>query len=209
MKDLVTFNVGGSKHQVTRSLLEMHSSTMLAKSASEQWMENPDATIFIDRDGELFRHVLNYLRDNQVVLPITVARQTLINELEYYGVNCDIATIQVCSQASALSALSVNKLIESLEKDELSIRLTKVCIEKYKASGQGDELQFFVRQDCADKTDYISAECVSEGGKDMLDRCNNHLQSFGLVLKSVAGVEVFRQKPKFSVLLQLKNLTYV
>jgi hypothetical protein len=34
--EIVTFNVGGTRYEVSRSLLDLHPNTMLAKSASEQ-----------------------------------------------------------------------------------------------------------------------------------------------------------------------------
>lgn len=41
----------------------------------------------IDRDGEPFRYVLNYLRDGSCVLPVTChARAELLREAEYYQV---------------------------------------------------------------------------------------------------------------------------
>ena len=43
--------------------------------------------IFIERDGDLFRHVLSYLRDRRVVLPLTASREGLMLELQYYGLD--------------------------------------------------------------------------------------------------------------------------
>ena len=43
--------------------------------------------IFIERDGDLFRHVLSYLRDGRVVLPMTASREGLMLELQYYGID--------------------------------------------------------------------------------------------------------------------------
>lgn len=59
---------------------------MLAKSASKQWQEDPEKEIFIERDGNTFRHVLSYLRDGKVVLPLTATKKGLLLELTYYGV---------------------------------------------------------------------------------------------------------------------------
>ena len=63
MTETVKFNVGGSIYEVSRSLLERYPDTMLAKSASKRWQEVSMSEIFIERDGDLFRHVLSYLRD--------------------------------------------------------------------------------------------------------------------------------------------------
>jgi len=87
MTETVKFNVGGSIYEVSRSLLERYPDTMLAKSASKRWQEVSMSEIFIERDGDLFRHVLSYLRDGRVVLPLTASREGLMLELQYYGLD--------------------------------------------------------------------------------------------------------------------------
>ena len=42
--------------------MEAHSETMLGKLVSETWQQDPEKPVFIDRDGDIFAHVLNYLR---------------------------------------------------------------------------------------------------------------------------------------------------
>mmetsp|Transcript_1481 Transcript_1481/g.2290 ORF Transcript_1481/g.2290 Transcript_1481/m.2290 type:complete len:266 (-) Transcript_1481:272-1069(-) len=88
---VINFNVGGKRYEVSRSLFESQSDTMLAKIASsKQCQEDPESeTIFIDRDGTIFGYVLNYLRDGKVKLPITERKDTLGRDLEYYNVDYD------------------------------------------------------------------------------------------------------------------------
>jgi hypothetical protein len=87
---VINFNIGGKRYEVSRSLFESQSDTMLAKIASEQWQEDdPESEIFIDRDGTIFRYVLNYLRDGEVKLPISERKDALIKELEFYNVDHD------------------------------------------------------------------------------------------------------------------------
>ncbi len=264
MNETVTFNVGGTVHKISRSLLEMHPQTMLAKSASELWydmhgmgkrgtknqeggdkgesntsVEDPagiDASstlsskaedreielkietdlrdednegeefsveIFIDRDGLLFRHVLNYLRDGKITIPVTVAKSAILRELEYYGVDADATSVEICTQATARGALSINRLIQSLEHEELCVRFARICIDRYKNKARDDEFQFFMRHDCADKVDYEACEAVCGGGDAMVERCNHHLRKFGLDLRSICLVEVLRQRPKYSVLVEV------
>jgi len=87
---VINFNVGGKHHEVSRSLFESQSDTMLAKIASKQCQEDPESeTIFIDCDGTTFGYVLNYLRDGKVKLPITERKDTLVSDFEYYNVDYD------------------------------------------------------------------------------------------------------------------------
>eukprot|EP01083_Nonionella_stella_P028448 78324_1 len=83
----ITFNIGGQRYEVSCSLLKMHPHIMLTKSASGQWQEDPNGEIFIERDGPMFRYVLQYLRDGKVTLPITESKEALVTELHYYGID--------------------------------------------------------------------------------------------------------------------------
>jgi hypothetical protein len=74
MVDTVKFNVGGRHFEVSRALIDQHPDTMLAKMISETWEKEPDNPIFIDRDGDMFDHVLNYVRYGSIDLPISIPR---------------------------------------------------------------------------------------------------------------------------------------
>ena len=43
--------------------------------------------IFIDRDGDLFVYVLNYLREGEIELPSSVPIKNFLNELKYYHID--------------------------------------------------------------------------------------------------------------------------
>jgi hypothetical protein len=65
--DVVDLNVGGTLYSTTRATLLRYDS-MLARmfSGRHEIKRRPDGRIFIDRDGEVFRHILNYLRDGEL-----------------------------------------------------------------------------------------------------------------------------------------------
>mmetsp|Transcript_35801 Transcript_35801/g.106851 ORF Transcript_35801/g.106851 Transcript_35801/m.106851 type:complete len:269 (-) Transcript_35801:325-1131(-) len=83
----VSISVGGTQYQVSRSLLEQHPDVMITRMASETWHSNPKDPLFIERDGERFRYVLDYMRDGQVSLPggRGVTKTSILNDLTYYG----------------------------------------------------------------------------------------------------------------------------
>lgn len=154
MTEVANFNVGGQAYQVSRSLLEQHPETMLSKSASEQWQSESDAEIFIERDGEMFRHVLNYLRDGKVNLPLTVTKKGFLSELEYYGIaGVDLKLVD--SSAPAGEALIhanklFNEMCASLSKGAREaeskagiMMFAKFCIERSMTSGKSErQLEF-------------------------------------------------------------------
>ena len=81
----VQLDVGGTIYKVSRSLLESFPDTMLARMVSETWQKDPNKPIFVERDGESFRYVLHYMRDGHVFLPITMSKDAVLKDLEYYG----------------------------------------------------------------------------------------------------------------------------
>jgi hypothetical protein len=88
-------NVGGVHFEVSRSLIAKHDSSMLARLVSDTWQADPEAIIFIDRDGETFRHCLAFLRYGRVSLPLTVARDAFLRDMDYYGIEVDASLIGV------------------------------------------------------------------------------------------------------------------
>ena len=137
MAQTVKFNVGGQKYEVSRSLLAMHTNTMLAKSVSNQWQEDPESEIFMERDGTLFRYVLSYLRDGKVHLPFTVSKQALIDELSYYGVEgvgevniSDKIQGTMAAKAFHEASYAMKKAQEHLECASVAIDFIKLYMEK-------------------------------------------------------------------------------
>ena len=92
----VTFNVGGTKYEISQTLLLIHPYSLLSEEADKQRRKDkPEDPIFIDRDGGRFKYVLDWMRDNQVVIPVTVSKKALLNELRYFGFdNVDESTIR-------------------------------------------------------------------------------------------------------------------
>lgn len=61
---VVELNVGGKHYATLRETLMRHDSMLAAMFSGRQPLRRtPDGRVFIDRDGKLFRHILQYLRD--------------------------------------------------------------------------------------------------------------------------------------------------
>jgi hypothetical protein len=135
----VLFDVGGTTYRASRSLIELWPNTMLARLISEDWNSDAstdvDKEIFIDRDGEAFRYVLNYLRDNKAYLPMTVAKEAVIQELMYYGFDSSAAakTIHGGSPYLELAKLADTYGNETrLMRDSIQQLHGEITVEKYK-----------------------------------------------------------------------------
>jgi hypothetical protein len=123
----IKFNVGGTMYEVSQSLLQHFPNTMLARAASETWSKKTNVKndpIFIDRNGERFAYVLDYMRDNKIVLPLSVTKEAMMDDLSYYGFdNIESIPISVNIPAKDLMKNSnsildtYNNKIQASEKD--------------------------------------------------------------------------------------------
>ncbi len=84
--ETITFNVSGFKYVEPKSLLGTYPNSVLRTMVSEQTSINPDAEVYLHRDGALFHYVLDYLKYGRVVLPTAISRGELMNELVYFGI---------------------------------------------------------------------------------------------------------------------------
>lgn len=98
--DTVMLNVGGKRFETSRDLIDQQPDSMLSKMISDTWhhqqtsdSNSEDEPIFIKRSGDIFQHVLEYLRYGSVVLPISIPTEMFIRELEYYLLEYDASTI--------------------------------------------------------------------------------------------------------------------
>jgi hypothetical protein len=118
----VRFNIGGTKYEVSRSVIDKFPDSMLAKICSDTWNNNDktgddddgtddESEIFIERDGERFRYVLDYMRDGSVQIPLSIPRGQLVMDLEYYG-------IDYADESITLSVADPTDLFHSLARYE-------------------------------------------------------------------------------------------
>uniref|UniRef100_A0A914WL71 BTB domain-containing protein n=1 Tax=Plectus sambesii TaxID=2011161 RepID=A0A914WL71_9BILA len=88
----VRLNVGGQRFETTVQTLRRLPDTMLGRMFSDDWRPPGDADTFIDRDGRLFHHILNFLRDDHTAALPEDADQLrqLLREAEYYQL-CELS----------------------------------------------------------------------------------------------------------------------
>ncbi|XP_072146971.1 FH protein interacting protein FIP2 isoform X3 [Setaria viridis] len=84
----VLLNIGGKKYATTvETLTQREPDSMLAAmfSGRHTLPHHPTTgTVFVDRDGKHFRHVLNWLRDGAIPVLSESEYQQLLREAEYY-----------------------------------------------------------------------------------------------------------------------------
>uniref|UniRef100_A0A0K0D942 BTB_2 domain-containing protein n=1 Tax=Angiostrongylus cantonensis TaxID=6313 RepID=A0A0K0D942_ANGCA len=92
--DIIELNVGGTCYSTIRETLMREPDTLLFRIANGSSVLPKDVIrldnnkFFIDRDGLLFSHILNYLRTEKLMLPKGFNDTLrLFNEAEFYGIH--------------------------------------------------------------------------------------------------------------------------
>lgn len=120
---VVKFSVGGTRYEVAKSLVDGHPNTMLVRMASDQWHDDPEAEIFIERDGEHFKYCLSYLRDGKTRLPITINKEAVLEDLGYYNIEVqDVNVVEYDAQGKIdLCSRAMFKCYQGLKEEMDSI----------------------------------------------------------------------------------------
>lgn len=96
--EVLTLNVGGLVYTTTRSTLIKYPDSMLGAMFSGSYVPtscDSQGHYFIDRDGHMFRHVLNFLRSGRLCLPHGFKDYELLEaEADFYQVTPMIAAIK-------------------------------------------------------------------------------------------------------------------
>ncbi|XP_077987423.1 BTB/POZ domain-containing protein KCTD6-like [Glandiceps talaboti] len=85
--EMVSLNVGGKLYTTSLTTLTRFPDSMLGAMFSDNVPVQPDdkGNYLIDRDGELFRHVLNFLRTSRLKLPKNFDEHDLLmEEADFY-----------------------------------------------------------------------------------------------------------------------------
>jgi len=153
LSSTVKLNVGGKIYKTTLDTLRKDPDSMLCAMFSGRHELKPDeedGAYFIDRDAELFRYILNYLRSGELRCPNDkILQEDLLAEAKFYQVKGIIAQLEVENFPTSLLILSV------IIKDEQHCSAVRswlppgaTCSLLYRATTDGKSLQAFHR--CCD-----------------------------------------------------------
>ncbi|XP_040049952.2 BTB/POZ domain-containing protein KCTD6 isoform X1 [Gasterosteus aculeatus] len=89
MSSPVTLNVGGCLYTTSLSTLQRYPDSMLGAMFRGDFPTTRDSqgSYFIDRDGTLFRYILNFLRTSELTLPLDFTETDLLRkEADFYQI---------------------------------------------------------------------------------------------------------------------------
>jgi len=92
--EIIKFNCGGSKFEITRATIEMYPDTLLANMIKGVFSIDKDQQgyIFIDRDPHIFNDILNYYRYSYIPSCLTFLQR---RDFEYFGITKPRPSIKI------------------------------------------------------------------------------------------------------------------
>ncbi|PIK41079.1 putative BTB/POZ domain-containing protein KCTD6-like isoform X2 [Apostichopus japonicus] len=136
----VYLNVGGNLYTTTQAVLTRDNDSAIGKmflGDPSKWTIDRNGNVFIDRDGSLFRYILNFLRDDQLIVPTKFAEfDLLLQEARVYEMKkLEEAILRLMSCRKIIVLLRegnfrspINLELQVQTKDKISKQLT----EKFK-----------------------------------------------------------------------------
>ncbi|KAL6117783.1 kctd16 [Pungitius sinensis] len=179
--DVIELNVGGQVYYTRHTTLSSFPNSLLGKLFSNKKGSSNDLSrdfrgrYFIDRDGFLFRYVLDYLRDKQVVLPDHFPeRGRLKREAEYF---------QLPDLAKLLSSEDSKLLPDDLYNSDLD------------DASQGSDQRFYPSYSSDRRYGYITVAfkgaCAGGGRESQIDVKTKKLSKIFISSRIGLAKEVF------------------
>jgi len=86
--DIITLNIGGMKYQTTKEILRKTSGSffdlMLSGEIDIKPIHHKPDTYFIDRDGTIFKYILDYMKDSEGFSLQSSFMKEVLKEIEFY-----------------------------------------------------------------------------------------------------------------------------
>ena len=149
----IKINVGGRMFLTSLKTLRKEPESVLALMFSEKFnlKKEDDGSFFIDRDGTVFHHVLNYLRDGKILEDVIEDHeQQLQSEAEFYGL-------------SGLKELVHNYKHVKLNVGGRDFVITRETLKQYPESMFGKMLS---GKECAFKKREDGSFCIERDGRN-------------------------------------------
>lgn len=86
--DRITINCGGVIFVTTKTTIKNISGNVLDRMVEGHFRESNQDEIFLDRSPDLFKVILDYLREGTLFIPSNIPEDRIANELEYFCIPC-------------------------------------------------------------------------------------------------------------------------
>ncbi|RMZ94045.1 potassium voltage-gated channel Shal isoform X1, partial [Brachionus plicatilis] len=86
----VIINISGQRFECWQSTLDKYPHTLLGSVEKEFFYDEETSEYFLDRDPDLFRHILNFYRTGRLHLPKSECITAFDEELSFFGIGADL-----------------------------------------------------------------------------------------------------------------------
>lgn len=115
MSEIIYLSVGGVKYETSKDTLCSDKDSMLSAmfSGRHSLICNSKGYYFLDRDGKLFRYILNYLRNKEISIPRDNSQliEDLLREAEYFQLESLISVLQDLKRKTEMPYVSYKELL--------------------------------------------------------------------------------------------------
>ena len=189
--------------------------------ASETWQKDREAVLFIDENGERFQYCLDYMRHEEVWLPLDVPKEVILRDLDFYGLS-DVDPELIRGGSSNLAA--ANHLAKCKSDHDKIISTRKAAISTLEQNIACEEVAYecflrYSRGAFKKRVRFRSVPSNPASDENRLHECLNvaasnpaeletHLARYGFsMLKVHAGVveSVFDTAEEAGLKLKVKN----
>jgi len=213
--EIVQFDVGGRVFKTSRSLIDQHEDTMLARLVSDTWQEDPNKSVFIDRNGDMFAHILDYLRYGSITLPDNIVKDMFLRDLDFYGIVPEEGSVKSASEGWASKIDDRRDKIKDhgdkmkqLQLENDIEFLANLCASKYISNNCSIRVHY--DKDGADKEKQMlwnAAEKVHGGDdkKSNKEAFSKALMKFGLSLRGEGVEYLYFSRSNYYYLVTIKS----
>ncbi|VDD92840.1 unnamed protein product [Enterobius vermicularis] len=101
--DTIQLNVGGTLYTTTKKTLSRESNTFFTNQLFSNFLRMSDGSFFIDRNGQIFSYILDYLRCGKLIVPRNFhAFESLYEEAKFYGLGELKKQIEILERRSTI-----------------------------------------------------------------------------------------------------------
>jgi len=135
--EIIYLNVGGVKYTTSRSTLTKYTDSMLGSMFSQNipTKVDKDGFYFIDRNGKIFEHILQFLRSGELVLPENFQNLKLLK--------CEAEFFQV---VPLLNSLKTQEKCLQIQEEKLknmkNRKIKTICLTTVSVDTSGDATEF-------------------------------------------------------------------
>ena len=135
--DIVSLNVGGTHYTTSSTTLMKYPDSMFGRmlNSSIDSKKDEKGAYFIDRDGPLFRHVLNFMRNGNLSLPENFKEMKLLrSEADFYQIQPLIAALDEMKDVNdkPISDGYIVDICESLDTPAQILRTEVIAPDSFK-----------------------------------------------------------------------------